>query len=258
MQSEGLGRREVLIGMVGAVAVAACAGEGDDTSADDTASVQGTWATGGTANLAESYAVTFDDSCAQTCEMTLGPCYGQTEDRKDISEGQEGLPMRVAFKVVDTDCQPVEGAVVDIWHCSVDGVYSGSDVAAMCAGGDAAALAAHWFRGQQTTDAEGRVDFDSCFPGWYPGRAVHIHFQVLVGGQAWVVSQLGFRETLNTDVFANHPDYTPSGQPDTPNASDGILRLGDAYLFDWRQAEDGALVVWKTLTLRTSLSEPRC
>lgn len=264
-----LNRRDLLLGaLVGTTGtVIACAGgtgrSGVDASAGDDlvtpdGSPAGTWATGGTAALAADYAVDFDTSVAQTCELTLGPCYAETQVRKDISEGLDGLPTRLAFRVVDTDGAPVEGAVVDVWHCSPAGLYSGDDDADMCTGRDAEALASRWFRGQQTTDADGRVDFDTCMPGWYSSRAVHIHFQVLKGGNAWVVSQLGFEEALLANVFTTHPVYSPQGLPDTSNASDNILS-GDAdRLFDWDQADDGALVVWKTLVLRTSLSEPTC
>ncbi|WP_426752119.1 hypothetical protein [Myxococcus sp. Y35] len=43
-----------------------------------------------------------------------------------------------------------------------------------CTSGDAEARAARWFRGVQTTDANGRVNFDTCFPGWYSSRTIHI------------------------------------------------------------------------------------
>ncbi|MCA9567108.1 MAG: protocatechuate 3,4-dioxygenase [Myxococcales bacterium] len=218
------------------------------------------WATGGTASLAAAYAVTFDDTCVQECELTLGPCYAETIERKDISEGIDGLPTRIAFRVVDVDCNPVEGAVVDIWHCAPNGLYSGSDAANMCTVGDSEARASRWFRGTQTTDADGRVDFDSCMPGWYSGRAVHVHFQVRVGGEASVTSQFGFDETLIQDVYANHPAYVSRGQPDTPTSSDNIFsgNADGSLLFDWEQAEDGALVIWKTLVVRRSLSDPTC
>ncbi|MCB9795536.1 MAG: protocatechuate 3,4-dioxygenase [Alphaproteobacteria bacterium] len=268
-----LNRRELLVtALFGAAAVAAGCGGKDDTGSVDTEIDSGPdsgsdsgggsatgWATGGTAALAASYAVSFDDDCAQTCELTLGPCYAESVARKDVSEGIDGLPTRVSFRVVDTDCNPVEGAVVDIWHCAPSGLYSGDDAAQMCTDGDAVAEASRWFRGQQTTDAEGRVDFDTCMPGWYPSRAVHIHFQVLVGGQAYVISQFGFADEVLEDVFDTHPVYAPYGQPDTPNRADNILaqRL-DTHIFEWRQASDGALVVWKTLVIRGSLSESTC
>lgn len=262
---EDVARREVLLGLI-AVGAAACLKGGDsesdpdDTSdtSDDTGSAS-EWASGTTALIAASYDVTFDETCAQTCELTLGPCYAETLDRKDISEGVAGLPARLAFLVVDTDCNPVEGAVVDIWHTSPSGLYSGEDAAQMCTTGDDEAEAGRWFRGTQTTDADGRVDFDSCFPGWYSGRAIHIHLQIRVGNTAYVTSQVGFPEDLIQDVFDNHPQYSGYGQPDTSNAADNIL--GDdteTWLMSWRRADDGVLVATKTITIRSSLSDGTC
>tara|TARA_B100001989_G_scaffold238986_1_gene202849 strand:- start:82 stop:900 length:819 start_codon:yes stop_codon:yes gene_type:complete len=264
-------RREVLAGLLAGATVASTVGlgacVGGDSDATDSPSTQtdtdwtpGGWATGGTAALASTYDVDFsDETCAQTCELTLGPCYAETLERQDISESVDGLPTRMSLRIVDTDCNPVEGAVVDVWHCSPAGLYSGSDAADMCTDGDSTARAARWFRGTQTTDADGVVHFDTCMPGWYPSRAVHIHFQVRVGGDTYVTSQLGFDETLLFDVFDTQPIYSEFGRPDTPNSSDNILsRDLSAYLFRWRQADDGALVLHKTITIRSSLSDGTC
>jgi protocatechuate 3,4-dioxygenase beta subunit len=262
-----LDRRHLLMGLAATVACTGSALTKDDdpAAADDTddpvtADTSGVaWATGGTAAMASSYDVTFDETCAQVCDLTLGPCYADTRDRRDISEAVDGLGTRMAFRVVDTDCAPVAGAVVDVWHCSPSGLYSGEDAAQMCTAGDSAARAGHWFRGTQITDADGRVDFDTCLPGWYPGRAVHIHFQVRVGGDAYVTSQLGFPTALLADVYANHPAYRSRGQPDTSNQQDNILRDALAtHLFAWRKADDGALVLSKTLVVRASLAQSAC
>src|SRR5690606_38974682 len=118
----------------------------------------------------------------------------------------------------------------------------------------AEARAGRWFRGMLTTDADGRVDFNTCLPGWYSGRAVHIHFQVRTAtGQASLTSQFGFDPALIADVHDNHPVYSPRGQPDTPNASDNIFRnnTDGSLLFDWYRADDGALVLFSTLVVRS-------
>ncbi len=219
------------------------------------------WLTGGTAALAADYDIDWDDAdeCAQTCQMILGPCHQSAAERQDISEAREGLPTRMAFRVLDTGCKPLVGAVVDVWHCDAHGVYSGANVARMCHGGDEAAVVSAWFRGWGTTDEDGVVAFDTCMPGWYPGRAVHIHLQVIVNGDNFVVSQLGFDEALVEDVYDSHPDYVARGQADTTNQMDdlGNPDLGDP-LFSWRKADDGALVLWKTLVVRQVLDEPTC
>ena len=196
-------------------------------------------------------------ACALTCSMTLGPCYAETVFRKDVSEGYPGLPVRLALLVVDEACNPVEGADVDIWHTGSSGHYSGPDASDFCTGADPDAKAHQYFRGVQTTDAKGRVDFDTCYPGWYPGRSIHIHFTVRVANQAHVTSQLFLPDTLTAQVFAEHPDYDQFGQPNTTNAQDGIY-AGKEYELSTALQPDGALLAWKVLVIRSSLAAPLC
>ncbi|MDC0739751.1 dioxygenase family protein [Polyangium mundeleinium] len=224
----------------------------------------GEWATGGTASMSGDYADPFTDdpgaTCALVCAMTLGPCYAKTIVRKDISEGSAGLPMRLALRVVDETCKPIEGAEVDVWHTAATGLYSGDDSVEMCTGNDAEALAARWFRGVQTTDANGRVDFDSCFPGWYSSRTIHIHFTVRVGGNEYVTSQLFFPDELSDDIIASQPIYKDRGARDTTNENDTVISADAAadYTLQTKKMSDGALLAWKTLVIRSSLANALC
>jgi len=233
-----------------------------DPEAADTAAVG--WATGGTAAMSGDYADPFDGgagtACALVCAMTLGPCYAQTAQRQDVTEGHDGLPMRLALRVVDESCAPVAGAEVDIWHTAPEGLYSGSDAIDFCTGGDATQRAHQWFRGVQTTDADGRVDFDSCFPGWYAGRTIHIHFTVRLGSDAYVTSQLFFPDDLADDIIGTQPLYDARGPRDTTNQNDSVISgdsVGD-YTVDWERQSDGALLAWKTLVIRSSLGASLC
>ncbi|MET0402305.1 MAG: protocatechuate 3,4-dioxygenase, partial [Cystobacter sp.] len=96
------------------------------------------WATGGTAAMTgtATYPNPFTSetgtACTLTCEQILGPCYAPTLFRKDISEGQDGLPVRLALRVLDEACKPITGASVDIWHSSPEGVYSAEEVHPFC------------------------------------------------------------------------------------------------------------------------------
>lgn len=275
-----LGRRELLGGAValcstalgnalgcGSAALGAGGGGGDGgeagaggTGTSSASSSSGGWATGGTAAIGDGYPDPFaagpGTSCELSCAATLGPCYAATVERKDLSEGNPGLPLRLALLIVDADCNPVEGAEVDVWHTSYRGLYSGSDAADMCTDGDPQALAARWFRGVQRTDAEGRVDFDTCYPGWYASRAVHIHFQIRVGGVEYLTSQLFFPTSVNTDVFSTHEVYAPFGQPDTSNETDGIYDA--AFLLDVERMDDGVMLASKRIVLRASTAEALC
>lgn len=163
----------------------------------------GSWASGGTAALTANFPADslFDlgSSCslALTKALTEGPCYFTVTNRDDISESQVGLPMQLCLRVVDSNCQPQSGLEVEVWHCDVAGIYSGdtsgsSDSAgfssSFCTGNNANALKAKWYRGTQVTDSNGRVNFKTCFPGWYSSRTIHIHFRVRNNNNDQVVS----------------------------------------------------------------------
>lgn len=223
----------------------------------------GAWLTGGTAGMSGDYPDPFEaagDTCALFCAMTLGPCHAETIERRDISEGYPGLPVRLALQVVDETCAPIPNARVDVWHTRNTGLYSGPDAFIFCTLDDADAKSHRYFRGLQTTDAGGRVDFDTCFPGWYIGRAIHIHFRVVIGAEEHVVSQLFFPQALTEEICGGHIDYTSRGRPDTSNDDDSVLggALVEPYLLSWSKQPDGALLAWKRLVIRSSLATSLC
>lgn len=193
------------------------------------------------------------------CATTAGPCTALAPARNDVSEGRPGLPVRLALKLIEADtCTPIANASVEIWHTQTSGVYSGQTPSpGFCSGGDADAPNHSYFRGTQTTDASGRVAFDTCFPGWYPGRAIHIHFSVVVAGTSYLVSQLFFAQSVVDEIFATHPDYTPRGRPDTSNAGDGVIGGAahfDAYLLDVARMSDGAMLASKVIAVSAMAS----
>jgi protocatechuate 3,4-dioxygenase beta subunit len=109
-------------------------------------------------------------------------------------------------------------------------------------------------RGVQTTDANGVVYFDTCFPGWYSGRAIHIHFQVKMGATTTRVSQLFFPEDITAAIFASHAEYKSYGQPNTVFANDNIIgAIASAerskLIFDVAKMTDGAMLASKTVTV---------
>lgn len=247
-------------------------GTGDATTTSETTGAAcgdaDTWATGGTAAMTarHCYPDPFAGGvtrCSLICETTEGPCTAATEERQDVSEGLSGLPVRLALRIVDAEtCAPLANARVEIWHTQRTGVYSGvTPAGAFCYGDDPDAVNYLYFRGTQTTDAAGRVDFDTCFPGWYPGRAVHIHFRVYLEGALHVTSQLFFADDLNAEIFADHPEYAEFGQPNTTNVTDNIIGgandLTD-YLLDTARMPDGAMLAAKVIAIRAALNQPSC
>ena len=114
---------------------------------------------------------------------------------------------------------PISGAMVDIWHTDAIGKYS--DIASEGTFGQT------YLRGFQNTDASGAVQFTTIYPGWYSGRAVHIHFKVRIfnanGTQAQeLTSQFFFSDTLSNTVFTGTA-YTGRGTRNTLNSNDGIF-----------------------------------
>ncbi|MER6418474.1 intradiol ring-cleavage dioxygenase [Streptomyces sp. NPDC001137] len=168
--------------------------------------------------------------CVLTPEQTEGPYYLDLETvRKDITEGKSGVPLTLRVKVINTaTCAALPGTAVDIWHCDALGVYSG-----YVAGGSTPDTT--FLRGVQLTDSGGVAEFTTIYPGWYVGRALHIHVKTHVGGtvangkyrggHVSHTGQLYFPETYNSRVAALAP-YRSNTATRTLNARDGIYRNG--------------------------------
>jgi len=239
-----------------------------DSAADsDDSSPVTILAAGGTAAIAGAWPDPFAEgspgpSCELTCSQTLGPCRADAPVRRDITEERPGLPMRLSLLVVTGEsCAPVPDAEVEIWHTDANGVYSGQTPSNICNGNDPDATSRSFMRGVQVSDAGGRVDFDSVYPGWYPGRTPHIHFQVRVGGQEIVTSQLYFDDDFSARVYPTHPDYTHRGAADTTNDRDGVIRSNAnaaPFIPETKVTGEGGLLAWITLALRSSTGEPLC
>ena len=225
-----------------------------------TAGTAETWAAGGTKSMTDkaTYPDPFaevPDSCLLVATTTEGPCTTESELlREDVSEGWTGLPVRLALRVVDESCNPLAGATVKIWHTNLEGSYSGQTPSnGMCLR-DQSYASQTFFRGNQVTDADGKVFFDTCFPGWYQGRAVHIHVQVKDGSLSYRVSQVFFPEDVTEDVFANQSEYSGFGQPDTLFATDNIIAAipaaeRDRLILTVARMTDGAMLASKTIAV---------
>lgn len=138
-----------------------------------------------------------------------------------------GVPVNLTMVVVraDSSCAPVQGAVVDIWHADATGKYS--DIASEGTSGK------RYLRGLQETDANGAASFTTIFPGWYAGRAVHIHFKVRVfSGSSTTYefnSQLFFDPALTNQVYETSA-YSSRGTPNVANSADNIYGSDGAKL----------------------------
>jgi protocatechuate 3,4-dioxygenase beta subunit len=183
-----------------------------------------------------SYTQTNVAGCVVSPEQTEGPYFvdeklNRSDIRTDPSDNsvRPGVPLRLALhvsQIAGNACQPLPGATVDIWHCDASGAYS--DV--QDNPGEFGDMRGKKFlRGYQVTDADGKVEFQTIYPGWYRGRNVHIHFMIRTDPKSEVghefTSQLYFDEAVTDQVHSQAP-YAQKGRRDTTNSNDGIYRRG--------------------------------
>ncbi len=198
-------------------------------------------------------------ACALSPELTEGPYYlDRPKLRRDITEGRPGVPLILRIRLLDGACRPLGGAAVDVWHCDALGAYSGYGGQSLAPppGGPAMPRPPGAFgepppgkrgerpphppitdryrflRGVQLTDAGGTAEFHTIVPGWYVGRAVHIHLKAHVGGKfaghryagghVCHTGQFGFAEDFYTSISALQP-YARHQVARTRLEQDGIL-----------------------------------
>lgn len=146
--------------------------------------------------------------------------------RQDVREGRPGAPLRQRLRIIGVqNCAPMENVRVNIWHCDADGVYSGYPNQ----NGGLNTTGQTFLRGYQITDANGEVEFLSIFPGWYPGRVCHIHFQVYVNSNYSAISQLTYPIPEKQDVYTANAALYPAGTDPLTPLQDGIFSDGYAY-----------------------------
>lgn len=201
---------------------------------------QATIAAENTAVAATNATVTVP-ACVVRPEVTEGPYYVdvdliRSDIRADNASGvvQAGAPLVLSFnvsQVANGSCTPLEGATVEIWHCNAEGAYSGVSDPGFDTTGQT------WLRGAQLTDANGSATFTTIYPGWYSGRAVHIHFKVSPSANAVFTSQLFFDDALSQQVFTQAPYTVKSSTPDTLNSTDNIYQ--ELLLLTTMAAGDG-------------------
>lgn len=176
-------------------------------------------------------------ACVVRPEQTEGPFFvdrmlDRSDIRADPTTGKlsEGVLLALSFavsRVGNGICEPLEGAQVDVWQCDAMGLYSGVQDRRSSTQGQA------FLRGHQRTDAAGMARFTTIYPGWYQGRAVHIHFKIRTDPGAprgsEFISQLYFDDALTDRVHQLDP-YAGRGQRDLRNAADGIFRRGGEQL----------------------------
>lgn len=186
-------------------------------------------------------------ACVARPRHVEGPFFVDTGlNRSDIRPNprsglvRTGTPLRLNFRVSQLNgarCLPLSGAQVDVWQCDADGLYSDtSDF-------QASTIGQKFLRGYQMTDRKGIAAFTTIFPGWYPNRAVHIHFKIRTGDgskqRTEFTSQIYFDDEL-TDVIHAQPAYTARGQRKTRNNRDLIFLIrGSQLVLPLREEKKG-------------------
>jgi protocatechuate 3,4-dioxygenase beta subunit len=195
-----LTRREA-IGAVGAAGAALAFGCGDSPTSPS--------------STGASTTTSANSVCAVTPTETIGPFPSLVDlFRSDIREGKSGTLLTLTIRVVNAanGCAPVSNANVEIWHVDAAGDYSqyGSQAAQT------------FLRGIQTSNVNGEVTFTTIYPGWYQGRATHIHVEVTMGGRSVKATQIAFPESINNSVHTTGV-YASRGVNPMSNLSDGIF-----------------------------------
>jgi len=176
-------------------------------------------------------------ACVVRPEQTEGPYFvdeklHRSDIRIDPSDNgtKAGVPLRLEFHVSHVtagSCAALSGAMVDIWHCDALGVYSDVRDAGFDTRGK------KFLRGYQLTNGKGAAEFLTIYPGWYEGRAVHIHFKIRIDPAASrareFTSQLYFDEAITEQVHKQAP-YNSKGRRTTANDADFIFRRGGKQL----------------------------
>lgn len=251
-----LTRREA-IQLLGAVGLAALVGCGPDSGGVETAVSPTTQAAStvipptttmpnATAALAEAAQGNTVPTCVVRPALTEGPFFiddrlNRRDIRSDPTDGTvvEGTPLLLTFavsQITAAGCTALPGAIVDVWHCDARGIYSGVRDRSFNTVGQ------KFLRGYQETDANGRAEFLTIYPGWYNGRAVHIHFKVrssLDDPAVEFTSQLFFDEAYTDRVYQQEP-YASMGQRTILNSQDGIYRRsGEQLVLTVTEGSDG-------------------
>lgn len=182
-------------------------------------------------------------ACVVRPQQTEGPYFvderlNRSDIRSNPADGaiKPGVPLRLIFQVsqvAGSSCQPLSGAMVDVWHTDALGVYS--DVQET--------QGQKFLRGYQMTDSSGTAQFVTIYPGWYQGRTTHIHFKIRGSSPDQAdyefISQIYFDNAVSDQVYAQAP-YSERGERSVRNDRDGVFRRGgEQLLVPVTQSGDG-------------------
>jgi len=114
-----------------------------------------------------------------TPRQTEGPFYTPNTPKRTslIEASTQGTLIMVTGSVLNTQCEPLAGALLDFWQADANGVYDNQG---------------YTLRGHQFADAMGQYRLETVMPGLYPGRTRHIHVKVQAPHGPALTTQLYF------------------------------------------------------------------
>jgi protocatechuate 3,4-dioxygenase beta subunit len=170
--------------------------------------------------------------CVVRPASTPGPYYvdeklNRSDIRSDPTDGavKQGALLALSIgvsSIAQGSCSPLKDAIVDLWQCDAEGVYSDAEDPRYFN-----TVGKKFLRGYQTTDKDGMVKFTTIYPGWYPQRTPHIHYKIRSPASAAAAyeftGQMYFDEGLSDRVYAR-PPYAARGKRSVSNVTDWLYK----------------------------------
>jgi protocatechuate 3,4-dioxygenase beta subunit len=168
--------------------------------------------------------------CVVRPASTAGPYYVDEKlNRSDIrSDPTDGVVRQGALLVLTVNvssiaqgrCSPLKDAVIDLWQCDAEGVYSDAEDPRYFN-----TVGKKFLRGYQVSDKNGMVTFTTIYPGWYPERTPHLHYKIRSPAAARspyeFIGQMYFEEGVSDRVYARAP-YARRGKRTVSNLTDWL------------------------------------
>ncbi|MGD1890645.1 MAG: intradiol ring-cleavage dioxygenase [Cyclobacteriaceae bacterium] len=161
--------------------------------------------------------------CDLTPNETAGPFPTITPSdlaMQNIIGNRTGVALLITLTIQDqsNDCNPLSGAIVDLWQCDAEGNYSQYGETRLQ---QTDYRNENFLRGRQTTNEDGQISFISIFPGWYPGRSPHFHLEIFDSDESSLkTTQVAFPKNVCDTVYATD-GY--NGEADTLNENDNFF-----------------------------------
>jgi catechol 1,2-dioxygenase len=157
----------------------------------------------------------------------LGPFYrpGAPFKTNLVQPGTKGETLHFSGTIIGKDGKsPVNGALVEIWHCNEDGVYDNTSDN-------------YVYRASAKTSAKGKYEFKTIMPVPYAAgqtlvRPAHIHMRISANGVQDLVTQIYFKgdKYIAGDISAKDPTALNRILDMTKNAKNEITVKFDVYL----------------------------